>query len=58
MRGSLKNAAARLLRSEDGVTMLEYTILLGIITVAVIASVVYAGNWVSTKWTTLTGNLN
>ena len=58
MCGSLKNAAVRLLRSEDGVTMLEYTILIGIITVAVIASVVYAGTWVSTKWTTLTGNLN
>ena len=47
----------RLGRDEDGVTMLEYTILLGIITVAVIASVVYAGTWVSGKWTTLTGNL-
>jgi pilus assembly protein Flp/PilA len=45
----------RLRRDEDGVTMLEYTILLGIITVAVIASVVYAGTWVSGKWTTLTG---
>jgi len=57
MRGSLKNSAARLLRSEDGVTMLEYTILLGIITVAVIASVVYAGGWVSTQWTALTAVL-
>ena len=45
----------RFSRDEDGVTMLEYTILLGIITVAVIASVVYAGTWVGTKWTTLTG---
>jgi pilus assembly protein Flp/PilA len=44
-------------RDEDGVTMLEYTILLGIITVAVIASVVYAGGWVSTKWTALTAVL-
>ena len=40
-------------RDEDGVTMLEYTILLGIITVAVIASVVTAGNWVAGKWSTL-----
>jgi pilus assembly protein Flp/PilA len=47
----------RLRRDEDGVTMLEYTILLGIITVAVIASVVYAGGWVSTKWTALTAVL-
>ena len=47
----------RLRGDEDGVTMLEYTILLGIITVAVIASVVTAGGWVSTKWTTLVGAL-
>jgi len=57
MRGSLKNSAARLLRDEDGVTMLEYTILIGIITVAVIASVSYAGGWVSTQWTALTAKL-
>jgi pilus assembly protein Flp/PilA len=48
----------RFSRDEDGVTMLEYTILLGIITVAVITSVVFAGTWVGTKWTTLTGAIN
>ena len=52
-----KMSATRLLRSEDGVTMLEYTILIGIITVAVIASVAYAGTWVSTQWTALTAKL-
>ena len=54
---SLKTSATRLLRSEDGVTMLEYTILIGIITIAVIASVAYAGTWVSTQWTALTAKL-
>ena len=54
---SLKRSATRLLRSEDGVTMLEYTILIGIITIAVIASVAYAGTWVSTQWTALTAKL-
>ena len=57
MRGSLKTSVARLLRSEDGVTMPEYTILIGIITVAVIASVAYAGSWVSTQWLALTAKL-
>jgi pilus assembly protein Flp/PilA len=47
----------RFSRDEDGVTMLEYTILLGIITVAVIASVVFAGGWVKTKWAALTAAL-
>jgi pilus assembly protein Flp/PilA len=57
MHANLKTSAIRLLHSEDGVTMLEYTILIGIITIAVIASVVTVGTWVSTKWTTLTGAL-
>lgn len=44
---------------ESGAAMLEYTILIGVITVAAIAAIVFAGEWVSTKWsalqTTLTG---
>ncbi|PBB89748.1 Flp family type IVb pilin [Mesorhizobium sp. WSM3864] len=42
---------------ENGAAMVEYTILLGIITVAVIASIIVVGTWVSGKWTTLTTNL-
>ena len=38
---------------EDGAAMVEYTILLGIITVAVIGTVVLVGGWVGTKWTGL-----
>ena len=34
--------------------MLEYTILIGIITVAVILAIVYAGSWVASKWNLLT----
>jgi len=41
------------IRDEDGVTMLEYTILLGIITVAVIAAVVAVGGWVGVQWASL-----
>jgi pilus assembly protein Flp/PilA len=44
-------------QDDSGVTMLEYTILLGIITVAVITSVAYAGGWVSTQWKGLTAKL-
>ena len=44
-------------RDEAGVTMLEYTILIGIITAAVIGSVAYAGTWVTGKWTALTAKL-
>ena len=42
---------------EQGVTMLEYTILIGIITVAVILAVVFAGSWVASQWGALTAAL-
>ena len=47
----------RFINDDGGVTMLEYTILIGIITAAVIASVAFAGTWVTGKWTTLTAVL-
>ncbi|PBB22982.1 MULTISPECIES: Flp family type IVb pilin [unclassified Mesorhizobium] len=42
---------------ENGAAMVEYTVLLGIITVAVIATVVLVGAWVGTQWTTLNTTL-
>ncbi|UCI07298.1 Flp family type IVb pilin [Mesorhizobium sp. B1-1-8] len=38
---------------ENGAAMVEYTILLGMITVAVIATIILVGNWVVGQWTTL-----
>ncbi|WFP62783.1 Flp family type IVb pilin [Mesorhizobium sp. WSM4904] len=38
---------------ENGAAMVEYTVLLGIITVAVIATIILVGTWVSGKWTAL-----
>jgi pilus assembly protein Flp/PilA len=43
----------RFRREEDGAAMIEYTVLLGIITVAVIATIILVGTWVGTQWTTL-----
>ena len=42
---------------ENGAAMVEYTVLLGIITVAVIATVVLVGTWVGGQWTTLNTTL-
>lgn len=42
---------------ENGAAMVEYTILLGLITVAVILSVIFVGAWVGTQWTALSGAL-
>jgi len=44
-------------QDEEGAALVEYTVLLGIMLVAVIASIIYVGGWVSGKWTALTGAL-
>ena len=38
---------------EDGAALIEYTVLLGILVVAVIATIISVGTWVSGKWTAL-----
>ncbi|MCT8972698.1 Flp family type IVb pilin [Microbaculum marinisediminis] len=38
---------------EDGAAMIEYTVLLGIITVGVIATVVIIGGYLENQWTAL-----
>jgi pilus assembly protein Flp/PilA len=53
-RDGLRKHITKFSNDESGVTMLEYTILIGIITVAVILAVVYAGSWVTSKWNLLT----
>ena len=43
------------LRDERGASMVEYSILIGIITAAAIASIVTIGGKVKGAWTTLVG---
>jgi pilus assembly protein Flp/PilA len=38
---------------EDGATLIEYTVLLAIILVAVIAIIAAVGAWVNTQWANL-----
>ena len=47
----------RLRRDEDGAALIEYTVLLGIMVVAVIATIIAVGGWVNGKWTTLNSQL-
>jgi pilus assembly protein Flp/PilA len=53
----IKKDLIRLGHDESGAAMVEYTILLGIITVAVIALIIGVGTWVSSKWNTLNSAL-
>lgn len=45
---------------EDGAALIEYTVLLGILVVAVITTIIAVGGWVNGRWTALstavTGN--
>ena len=43
----------RLQQDEQGATLVEYTVLLGIMLVAVITTIGLVGGWMSTKWTAL-----
>ena len=36
---------------EEGAALIEYTVLLGILVVAVIATIVAVGGWISNRWT-------
>jgi len=40
-------------KDEDGAALIEYTVLLGIILVAVIATIGLVGTWINSKWTAL-----
>ena len=53
----VKSLIARLHRDEEGAALIEYTVLLGIMLVAVIVSIIFVGGWVGTQWTALTAAL-
>ncbi len=44
-------------KNEEGAALLEYTVLLGILLVAVITSIGTVGTWISGKWTALAAAL-
>ena len=51
------NLLRQLAKDEEGAALIEYTVLLGIMLVAVIATIVAVGSWVNGKWTSLNSNL-
>ena len=48
---------ARFLREEEGASLIEYSILIGLITALVIAIIVVVGTWVQNAWTNLNAQL-
>jgi pilus assembly protein Flp/PilA len=47
----------RLSKDESGAALIEYSILIGLITAAAVTAVGVIGGWVTDQWTTLQGNL-
>ena len=45
--------AGQFLRKEDGAAMVEYSILIGLISAAVITIIAAVGVWIVAKWTAL-----
>jgi len=52
------NQVRRLGKDQDGAALIEYTVLLGILVVAVIATIIAVGGWVNNKWTALNAQLS
>ena len=55
--GKLWNQVRRLGKDEEGAALIEYTVLLGILVVAVIATIVAVGKWVNNRWSLLNAQL-
>jgi pilus assembly protein Flp/PilA len=54
----LRGMFARVRKSEDGATMIEYSILIGIITAVTITFIIGMGDFVSSAWSTLCTNVD
>lgn len=52
------NAMKRFAADEEGTALMEYTILLGILVVAVIVIITGLGTWIKGKWCALANSLN
>ena len=44
---------SQFVKDEDGAALIEYTVLLGILLIAVIATIGLVGTWVSKQWLAL-----
>ena len=53
----IRRELIRLLHDDGGAAMIEYSILIGLISAAVIAIIVFVGSWVVGAWTKLSSNL-
>jgi pilus assembly protein Flp/PilA len=53
----IKNTTVRLWTDESGASLLEYSVLIGLIVAGVVGTIVTVATWTGTRWTNLLGNL-
>jgi len=49
----IKETAIRLWNDESGASLLEYSVLVGLITAAVVGTIGLVSGWIGTRWATL-----
>ena len=54
---SIGNFIKQLKRDEDGASLIEYTVLLAILLIAVIGIITAVGTWINGKWAALNSAL-
>ena len=54
----MKKLLSQFVREEDGAAMIEYSVLIGLITAATIATIVLVGGWVDGQWDNLWAELS
>ena len=54
---SVSNLVKQLKTDEDGASLIEYTVLLAILLVAVIAIIAAVGQWVNNTWANLNNTI-
>ena len=52
------NQLKQLKKDEDGAALVEYTVLLGILLIAVIVTIGLVGTWINGKWHALQAQLS
>ena len=58
MSHQIAKLVRRLGKDQTGAALIEYTVLLGILVVAVIALIIAVGTWVNGKWSALQTQLS
>ena len=57
MLHGIKRTAVRLWSDESGASLLEYSVLVGLIVAGVVVTITGVGAWINTRWGTLRGVL-